>query len=114
MRKHCGNCANYKNETNQFSEECGKCVSARLENGEMTDPSHWREKPQTNADRIRAMSDEELAQELLQFNTLAESVPFCRNLAECDELLDTEDGIPEEKCKHCLLNWLRQPAEVEL
>jgi hypothetical protein len=71
-----------------------------------------REKPQTNADRIRAASDEELAQKLLQFNTLEESVPFCRNLAECDELLDTEDGIPEEKCKQCLLNWLRQPAEV--
>lgn len=70
--------------------------------------------PQTNADRIRMMSDEELAQKLLQFNTLEESVPFCRNLAECDELLDTEDGIPEEKCKQCLLNWLRQPAEVEL
>ena len=61
MRKHCGNCANYKKETNQFSEECGKCISARLENGETTDPSHWRALPQTNADRIRAMSDEELA-----------------------------------------------------
>lgn len=35
MKKHCGNCANHKKETNQFSEECGKCVEAILENGEM-------------------------------------------------------------------------------
>jgi hypothetical protein len=79
----------------------------------LTQESDCEHNKQTNADRIRAASDEELAQKLLQFNTLEESVPFCRNLAECDELLDTEDGIPEEKCKQCLLNWLRQPAEVE-
>ena len=59
MKKHCGNCANYKKETNQFSEECGKCVSAKFKNGEMTEPSHWRALPQTNADRFRAMSDDE-------------------------------------------------------
>lgn len=27
------------------------------------------------------------------------------------ELLDTDTGIPEEKCIGCILQWLRQPAE---
>lgn len=93
MRKHCGNCANHRKETNQFSDECGKCVSARLENGEMTDPSHWREKPQTNADRIRAMSDEELA----------------------DFITSQNRGICTDICREMYyqsnLEWLKQPAE---
>ena len=67
---------------------------------------------QTNADRIRAMSDEELAALLYQFNNLEDNVPFCQDLPECNALLDTEAGIPEEKCKQCLLTWLQQPAEV--
>ena len=91
MRKHCGNCANHKKETNQFSEECRKCVSTRLENGETTDPSHWREKPKTNADRIRAMSDEELAKWALY---------KAKEIGR--EYNDSFLG---------LIKWLKQPAE---
>lgn len=61
----------------------------------------------TNADRIRAMSDEELA-DMLQ---LESGELFCQNKKECGDLLDTEDGIPEEMCRACALEWLRQPAE---
>jgi hypothetical protein len=59
------------------------------------------EKPQTNADRIRAMSDEEL----------------CKFLGEC-KFCD----ICDEGCNNCtyngdcdkrLLDWLKQPAEGE-
>lgn len=98
MRKHCGNCANYRKETNQFSEECGKCVSARLENGEITDPSHWRALPQTNADRIRAMSDEELAWELMTWRI---------------ETLARHDGAESDyPCSQsAILEWLKQPVE---
>ena len=66
----------------------------------------------TNADRIRAMDDEDLAEVLLLFNHLECRIPFCKNLPQCEELLDTEEGVPEEKCKQCLLDWLRQPAET--
>lgn len=66
----------------------------------------------TNADHIRAMSDEELAQRLHMFVGLEERISFCKNLPECEVLLDTEAGIPEEKCVGCLLSWLKQPAEV--
>ena len=99
-KKCCFNCARSGNDCDVW-HNCGE------------DCPGWDNAIKTNADRIRAMSDEELAQKLLQFNTLEGSVPFCRNLAECEELLYTEDGIPEEKCMGCLLNWLRQPVEVE-
>lgn len=65
----------------------------------------------THAERIRAMSDEELAEQLHLFNGLDERIHYCQNLPECDTLLSTDDGIPDEKCIGCLLKWLKQPAE---
>lgn len=67
---------------------------------------------QTNADRIRAMSDEELAKALIEVNDSGCHIPFCKELPECQRLLD-EGEIPEEKCIVCMLNWLQQPAEGE-
>ena len=89
MRKHCGNCANYRKETNTFSDECGRCVAAKLENGEHTDPSHWKPFPMSNADRIRAMTDEELEAFLIDVDLDKAGSPFI-----------TEWG-----------KWLKQPAE---
>ena len=101
MKKSCGNCANHKKETYQFSDECGKCVAAILENGEMTDPSHWKEKPKTNADRIRAMTDEELEQFINHFNI-------------CD--IRTNDECKMSYCaccEVCVMDWLQQPCEED-
>ena len=53
-------------------------------------------KPLTNGDRIRAMSNEELAG----------SIPFC------PMRLDYECPL-EIDCKKCLLDWLNSPAESE-
>ena len=61
----------------------------------------------TRADLIRAMGDEELAQLLYNLDFAG----YCSNMPECGQLLDTEEGIPEEKCIGCLISWLRQPAE---
>jgi len=54
--------------------------------------------PQTNADRLRAMSDEELAE------TIA-----------CPKgLFDRMDCFDDNRdCMACALEWLKQPAEVE-
>ena len=65
----------------------------------------------TNADLIRAMSDEELAENLYWFCDLEERIVYCKNMPECEKLLETEDGIPEKKCIGCLLEWLKQPAK---
>lgn len=60
MEKSCGNCANgtWTKGMDDLPKECLRC---RYVCGE---PSKWKEKAMTNADRIRAMSDVELAREL--------------------------------------------------
>ena len=105
MRKHCGNCANHIEETNQFSDECGKCVTAILPCGEQAAPSHWRALPQTNADRIRAMSDEELAAYWVNCSCICD---WCSQKEKCD----TETAT-QERCVTGVLEWLKQPAEEE-
>ena len=51
--------------------------------------------PQTNADRIRAMSDEELA----EFISSCGCPDHARNCAD--------------SCKDCTMDWLKQPVEVD-
>ena len=53
-------------------------------------------KAQTNADRIRAMSDEEMAKKLGRG-------PGCPANADCMKM--------SWDCKACWLDWLQQPAE---
>lgn len=55
---------------------------------------------QTNADHIRGMNDEELA------NLLSE----CTDCATC-KLTNHENCKTEEACKTAFLNWLKHPAE---
>ena len=61
-----------------------------------------RKRNKTNADRIRAMSDEELVD---KFGW------YCL----CDfVVIKTEAGCDAKgSCKNCLLEWLKQPAEGE-
>lgn len=62
----------------------------------------WYEKQLTNADRIRAMSDEELAKEFGHTSLCgyiqSECDPFCENRAVCT---------------NCIVDWLKQPAKGE-
>lgn len=53
--------------------------------------------PHTNADRIRSMTDEELAEVLF---------------GSCIEHMGVEEcSHPEEACKSCVLDWLRAESE---
>ena len=65
--------------------------------------------PQTNADRIRAMSDEELAEWLNSFG----GDFYCPTKKECLEMVDNDVAIPEEHCLNCVMEWLQQPAKEE-
>ena len=59
----------------------------------------YRTEPVTNADKIRAMSDEELA------NIMA-GTPICK-----ERYMDCiKDGLD---CEACLLEWLKQPTKGE-
>ena len=60
-------------------------------------PDRWEPKPLTNADRIRAMTDEELAE--LISNTEANFPPIF------------PDGVSVKLCTTAWLDWLRQEAK---
>ena len=60
----------------------------------------------TMADRIRAMSDEELASYWAEHYD-----EFCPNKPECGAILDAENSIPDGWCATCVLEWLRKPVE---
>jgi hypothetical protein len=68
--------------------------------------------PATNADRIRSMSDEELAAMMYSFEDL-KMPDYCQRKKECDDMLDSDTDIPAEKCINCLIDWLKQPAKEE-
>jgi len=55
-------------------------------------------KPITNADRIRSLSDEELAKKL-------------SGRAECPDKTHMDNCT--EQCEACWLDWLKSPVEVE-
>ena len=118
----CGSCCHFKPIEDTAT---GECLQNPYNDSIVHDPKHphwivqrsrikcplYNARPQNNADRIRSMSDEELAQKLYMFSNLDERINFCPSLLECNALLDTEDGIPQEKCIGCLLAWLRRPVE---
>lgn len=67
-------------------------------------PKAKEEKKQTNADRIRAMSDEELMG--LLFNKIA-----CGHICGfCVPTMRTEHKC-DGHCRNGILQWLQQPAE---
>ena len=64
-----------------------------------SDTQQWlSRKPQTNADRIRAMSDEELAWELMTWR-----------IETCARLNGAESPYPHTQ--KSILEWLRQPVK---
>jgi hypothetical protein len=66
----------------------------------------------TNADRIRVMTDEELADFIERVANLGtEFESACQNKKECGNLLDRDEPIPDEWCRKCRVEWLQQPVE---
>lgn len=95
MRKNCETCKHDSLET-PICDECYNTSDA---------PTKWEPaahyKPDTNADRIRAMSDEELA-ELLANETYRLAAPVFQL---------TGVGVTKEFIYTLRLKWLKQPAE---
>lgn len=65
----------------------------------------------TNGDKIRSMSDDELAELLYSFQNLEDKVKFCKNKTERDNILDSGKEIPDAMCKQCLVEWLQSEVE---
>ena len=86
-----------------FNIKCGSCIGKTLcgepEDTALVCVDRVIGKPMTNADRIRAMSDEELA-ELIDRET-----DSCAPTGDCEKM--------SRDCKACWLEWLQQPAEED-
>ena len=65
----------------------------------------------TIGDRIRAASDEEIA-EFIVNDYLDNKSHFCKNKPECVAILDSGRAITHEMCRKCVLDWLHQPAPI--
>lgn len=102
MAKECKNCVH---ESNFKKHECGTCMVSYYDGEPLGLPSNFKPKPMTNADRIRAMSDEELAV------LLADEIPH-GDCYGCDlDCIHIERGEFEDCCQRAWYEWLKQPAE---
>ena len=99
--KGCKNCPAYAKCTVTYRGSA--CAVLRGTYGLDSDPEII-----TNADRIRAMSDEELAKWIDEFSFCTDACP--------DSINEVEESIGyccPANCKEQIMNWLRQPGEGE-
>lgn len=82
-------------------ENCKKYDDCRMGSGITWPCGAYVPKRLTNADRVRAMSNEEMAELLLE---------SCRG-SKCEDQPQNEWG--SINCFQCRMNWLRQPAVEE-
>lgn len=101
-----GMCGRYEKEIAEMflkafddSEEKTSCNCQHNSNSRDNEPCCRCDSRKTNADRIRSMSDEELADVLFD---------SCLEVMKLEECTNTDNcGV----CKRCVLDWLRSEAE---
>jgi len=98
MRKDCSTCKHDYIETEYpLREPCNTCIASSRGGA----PNHWEAseyyRPDTNADRIRAMTDEELG----------------RFLAEVENRRSAAGGGAIWKGAAHAIEWLRQPVKED-
>lgn len=106
IKKYCQKCS-HELEAWSIGWYCANCGCFEDMNGNIHD--HKKEPfmlPKTNADKIRSMTDEELADfiqrvQIGDFSNLDYGKTFCDM---CDR---------QYECDDCLKYWLKQPAEGE-
>lgn len=64
--------------------------------------------PMTRGERIRSMTNEELAEEILECG-IDGQIEFCQGREECIG----EKEIPEEWCRRCIVEWLENDPAKE-
>ncbi len=99
--KGCKNCPAYAKCTVTYRGSA--CSALRSTYGIDTDPEII-----TNADRIRDMSDEELANTMYSNPIFIVCDAVCKG--DCAAIYTLND-TKEDACKRKILEWLRQPAE---
>lgn len=102
---NCPQCGGFGFTSTPASKNYGITV-CRAKTCELCHGAGVIEAPMTNADRIRAMSDEELAGFLMK---------LMHNNIQCfgEGMFPYHPCPQEQNCKQCGLDWLRQPAEED-
>lgn len=100
-------CVMCKHEGSDVYDGCCECEYPENSDENSDDPpTKYEPKPQTNADRIRSMSDEELA----EFFT-----PFYYDGPKfyCPAQADVGEGecAAKSDCRQCWLDWLKQEEQ---
>lgn len=103
--KLCDNCNNYVwgDKKTPIPQVCLECRYVEVE-GEKV-PHNWKPIPMANGDRIRKMSDEELAFSI--FDVIVNGVrPWCDFSCRKEE----EPGFG---CQECMFKWVKRVAEAK-
>lgn len=106
MKNNCKKCGS-EMESWTSGWKCNNCGCFEDINGVVHEPKYEPFMPiKTNADKIRSMTDEELADfiQRVQFGDFS-------NLDYGKTFCDMCDG--QYECDDCLKSWLKQPAEGE-
>ena len=98
MAEECKNCVH---KSNFKAVECGTCTVDYFDGVQQGLPTNYKARPMTNADRIRAMTDEELSED------------YCEFLESMLKKLGVEFDFDMDKAKSIMLKYLQQPAEVD-
>ena len=101
MEQKCANCGNckWRDGVTAITSTCTEC--RYVDKGALVpQPSNWIPKVQTNADRIRAKTDKELAELFYDICLGMEFCDYCPAVNNCpgESVIAWED-------------WLKQPAE---
>lgn len=100
MENSCINCKYSKESAD--GEHCSNCSHNAVDNFEKM----------TNADHIRSMTDEELA-ELISSGKWACICPMCEFYGTTDCAFDEDYGTEDKKiCAKGVMKWLQSPVEV--
>mgnify|MGYP000401663812 CR=1 FL=1 len=79
---------------------------------EQTMAIKMEQKPMTRGDEIRAQvaDDQGLARFIMQIEEL-EGPKYCQERTECFVSLERLEGIDNDQCAQCLVQWLGREAE---
>lgn len=102
------------------TDNCKDCVSRCMHAGkdrEFVCPGGvsckiTKKRGMTNAQKIRAMSDEELA-ELLISADFCEGCEYCDKVGICRYFEAHPDGVLADGCRQATRKWLHQPAKED-
>ena len=65
----------------------------------------------SRGDRVRAMTDEQLALYILKLNDIDGGDTYCRNNGKCKGVVLENDAIPDAWCVECIKSWLKEVPE---